>query len=66
MLFRSALVLTPKTDGLVMVARQGRTTHDQFKKAVSSIEFANVKLLGTILNGDRSGGSYKYGYSYGY
>ena len=60
-----ALVLTPKTDGLVLVARQGKTTHDQFRKAVASIEFANVKLLGTILNGDRSG-SGNYGYSYGY
>lgn len=65
-LVSDALVLAPKTDGLVMVARQGKTTHDQFKKAVASIDFANVKLLGTILNGDRSGGSYKYGYSYGY
>lgn len=60
-----ALVLTPKTDGLVLVARQGKTTHDQFRKAIAGIEFANVKLLGAILNGDRSGNS-DYGYTYGY
>ena len=60
-----ALVLTPKTDGLVLITRQGKTTHDQFRKAIASIELANVKLLGAILNGDRSGNSV-YGYTYGY
>ena len=60
-----ALVLTPKTDGLVLITRQGKTTHDQFRKAIASIELANVKLLGAILNGDRSGNS-DYGYTYGY
>jgi capsular exopolysaccharide synthesis family protein len=60
-----ALVLTPKTDGLVLVVQEGKTTHDQFKKALGSIEFAGVKLLGSIVNGDRPEGG-KYGYSYKY
>lgn len=60
-----SLVLTPKTDGLVMVVREGQTTHEQLKKALNSVEFADVKLLGTILNGDRPEGG-KYGYNYHY
>lgn len=60
-----ALILAPKTEGLVMVIKQGVSTHEQLKKTLSSIEFANVKLLGTILNGvkmDNKQYSYKYKY----
>ncbi len=45
-----AVVLAPKTEGLVMVIQDRKTTHDQFKKAVSSLSFAKVRLLGVILN----------------
>lgn len=60
-----ALIVAPKTDGLVMVIKQSVSTHEQLKKTLSSIEFANVKLLGTIMNGvkmDNKHYSYKYKY----
>lgn len=60
-----ALILAPKTDGLIMVMKQNVTTHEQMKKALGSIEFANVKLLGTILNGVKLE-SKQYSYKYKY
>lgn len=59
-----SLILAPKTDGIIIVIRQGETTHEQFKKVLNSIEFANVKLLGTILNGIKFEGKYNYKYKY--
>lgn len=58
-----ALILAPKTDGVVLVIREKQTTHEQFKKALRSIEFADVKLLGSVLNGAEYEGS-KYNYKY--
>lgn len=51
-----AVVLAPRTEGIVMVVQDRKTTHEQFKKAVSNLGFANVRLLGVIFNGssDRS------------
>ncbi|HHW46884.1 MAG TPA: CpsD/CapB family tyrosine-protein kinase [Clostridiales bacterium] len=58
-----ALVLAPHTSGMVLVVQNSTTTHEQFKKALSSIEFANAKLLGAILNGSKGQKkNYKYGY----
>ncbi len=61
-----ALVLAPKTCGIVMVVREGYCTHDQLKKSLANIEFANVRLLGFVVNGTgiASGGYSKYGYKY--
>lgn len=66
-----ALILAPKTAGMVMVVREGYCTHDNVKKALSSVEFAKVHLLGFVLNcsGFKSkqyNYKYKYGYGYGY
>ncbi len=46
-----AIALAPKTAGVVLVVRGGRTTHDQVDKSVSAIKFANANLLGVIING---------------
>lgn len=46
-----AVLLAPKTEGVLMVVQDRKTTHDEFKKAVSSLKFANVRLLGVVLNG---------------
>ncbi len=46
-----ALVLAPKTNGIVMVVKDQLSTHDELRKSISAIEFANVKLLGIVLNG---------------
>ena len=45
-----AVVLAPKTEGVVMVVQDGKTTHDEFKKAVSALSFADARLLGVVLN----------------
>ena len=58
-----ALVIAPKTDGMVMIVQDYVTTHDQIKKALSSIELAGINLLGVILNGaENPKGSYKKKY----
>lgn len=46
-----AVVLAAKTAGVVLVIKSNKTTHEQYKKAVSAFEFSNAKLLGTVLNG---------------
>lgn len=62
-----SVVIATKTDGIVMVLRHGVTTHDEVKKALSSIEFSNVKLLGTVVNGVKyTGKKYKSKYHYKY
>jgi polysaccharide biosynthesis transport protein len=55
-----ALALTTITDGVVLVARQGQTTHPDFGRALASLKFANAKVLGTILNGVARSGHYGY------
>lgn len=45
-----AVVLAAKTEGIVMVVQDKKTTHDEFKKAVSSLSFADARLLGVVLN----------------
>lgn len=72
-----ALTVGQKTAGILLVVRDRITYLDDIKSAVSSIEFANIRILGTVLNGTivktenkrkyRSKyGSYGYGYGYGY
>lgn len=46
-----AVLLAPKTEGVLLVVQDRRTTHDEFKKAVASLNFADVRLLGVVLNG---------------
>ena len=46
-----AIALAPKTEGIVMVVQDRETTHEEFKKAVASLQFANARLLGVVLNG---------------
>ncbi|HVI41248.1 MAG TPA: CpsD/CapB family tyrosine-protein kinase [Anaerovoracaceae bacterium] len=68
-----ALALTTMTDGVVMVVRQGQTTHPEFGRALSRLKFTNAKVLGIILNGVANNGHYgyskqgyrKYHYQYG-
>ncbi|MBQ7045487.1 MAG: CpsD/CapB family tyrosine-protein kinase [Clostridia bacterium] len=61
-----ALVLAPKTAGIMLVVKDNATRHDQLKKALTSIEFAGVRLLGLVLNATGGNGSYKYRYKYRY
>ncbi|MBE6766693.1 MAG: CpsD/CapB family tyrosine-protein kinase [Clostridia bacterium] len=61
-----ALVVAPHTAGIVFVVRDFITTHEQFQKALSSIEFAGVRFLGSILNGHTNKVSRRYKYRYRY
>ncbi len=45
-----ALVVAPKTTGVVVVVREGVTSHEDFKGAISSIEFADITFFGVVIN----------------
>lgn len=55
-----ALVVAPKTSGIVLVVRDAVTTYDEFEKALAAIELANVRLLGAVLNGSGEDVGKKY------
>lgn len=63
-----ALVVSPKTDGLMLVVRAGYTRKDSLQQAINSAEFTNINVLGAIMNGyDKGGKNYKYRkYKYSY
>lgn len=61
-----ALVVAPNTSGIVFVVQDFITPHGQFQKALNSIEFAGVRMLGVILNGSSGGSTKKYRYRYRY
>ncbi len=61
------LVMAPKTDGIILVIKDYETTHDEFKHALASTEFASIKLLGVVLNRvnpQNNDKKYKYKYKY--
>lgn len=45
-----AAVLARLADGVIMVARHGRTRKEQLARAVDNLEAVNARLLGTVLN----------------
>lgn len=45
-----ALIVAPKSDGVVLVVRDKFTMSDSLKKAIEAFEFANVKVLGAVMN----------------
>ena len=65
-----ALVVAPKTDGLLLVVRAGYTRRDSLKQTIGAAEFANINILGAIMNGSDSNAKnykyrkYKYSYKY--
>ena len=61
-----ALVLAPKTAGIMLIVKDNTTRHDQLRKTLNSIEFAGVRLLGLVLNASGGKSSYKYRYKYRY
>lgn len=66
-----ALVIAPQTAGLVLVVKDQTTPTDAIERAIESAKFANINLLGAIMNASNpSGRGYgyrKYGYrKYGY
>lgn len=64
-----ALIIAPVTDGVVLVVRDGVTPHDALRHVVDAAEFANINILGTIMNGVNTKKNRRYTYrkySYGY
>ena len=62
-----ALVIAPHTAGLVLVVKDQVTPTDSINRAIEAAKFANINLLGAIMNAanPKSGGGYgyrKYGY----
>ena len=61
------LLIAPHTAGLVLVVRDEFTYNDAIKRALGAIEFANINILGAILNGAHPKESRRYHYrKYGY
>ena len=55
-----ALLLGPKTDGVLLIAKAKSTTHNEFEKMLDNIKLSNVRILGTILNGSASAETYSH------
>lgn len=67
-----AAILAKKSDGVILVARAGKTRVGQFKGSKDSLEAVGATILGAILNmipvkaRDYDNYGYRYGHSYGY
>lgn len=68
-----AVSMSKFATGVVVVVKEDFTTHDALKKAISSLEFANAKILGFMLNDVITAKGYyskyykyRYHYRYGY
>ncbi len=66
-----ALEISKNTDGILMVTRQGVSEYPTIRNTISDVDFANVNLLGFVLNGYKAAksgkgyyGKYKYNYNY--
>ncbi len=59
-----AVVVGKHTDGLIVVVRENKIPRKQFENCISQIEFANIKILGVVVNGSTSGAGKKYQYQY--
>ena len=61
-----ALVLAPKYDAVVLVAKHNVSTHPALQKTIKKLEFADIKIAGMILNSfDEKASNYRY-YKYNY
>ncbi len=64
-----ALIVAPKTSGVILVVRDGYTPHYSIQKAIDTMRFSKVNVLGAIMNGANPGAKNKYiyrKYSYKY
>lgn len=59
-----AQILANISDGSILVVRSGKTEYEAANKAIESLQAANAKVLGTILN-DREKKEMNYYYYYG-
>lgn len=73
-----ALVIAPQTAGLVLVVKDGVTQTDSLHRVIESAKFADINILGAVMNATiskhrggynkryRKYGYRRYGYGYGY
>lgn len=62
-----AAILTRIADGALLIARYGKTTREQFARAIGNLQAVNATVLGTILTmvpAKGRGASYEYRYYY--
>ncbi len=59
-----AVISKSFADGVILVVREKYTSYDTIEKAVAALNYAEVKILGTVLN-DVEISDYKYNYKYG-
>ncbi len=57
-----ALALAPAIDGMVFIVRDFVTPYDALEHALDAAEFANVTILGTIMNGVNAKKNRRYSY----
>ena len=61
-----ALVISGLVDATLVVSVAGGTTRKEAARTVELLRQVDAPLIGSVLNGVRSDGSYGYGYGYGY
>lgn len=63
-----AAILAKQTSGVIIVARQGVSTHDSINEVLQKLEFADAKVLGFVFTGveNEKQKQGRYGYGYGY
>ncbi len=65
-----ALVIAPQTSGLVLVVKDQVTPTDAIKRTIEAANFADINILGAIMNGANPKSGRRYGYrkygKYGY
>ncbi len=62
-----ALVIAPHTAGLVLVVKDQVTPTDSINRAIEAAKFANINLLGAVMNAANPKSGSRYGYrKYGY
>jgi receptor protein-tyrosine kinase len=60
-------ILARATDGVILLVRFGKTTHEQLQRATETLRQAGGHLIGPVVNfAPSGGGGYGYGYGYGY
>ena len=56
----------PLVDGVLLVARQGKTRRSALEETVAAVRAGRKPLLGVVLNGSDRKRHFRYGYGYAY
>jgi len=61
-----AILLAPRTDGVVLVVKSGMMNREMVKRAVEQLRLSKANLLGVVLNAvdTKREGYYKYYHKY--